>query len=82
MINQSPLLLKFHKRWGIATRHLFSGNSLIARENIAPFLRVELSRYLGRVDQIAEQDCQMAPLTVLRLAGGHCIWRCRSSSRF
>ena len=46
----------------LETRHRFGGNSLIAREDIAPFLGVELSRYLGRVDQIAEQDCQMAPL--------------------
>ena len=46
----------------LETRHRFGGNSLIPREDIAPFLGVELSRYLGRVDQIAEQDCQMAPL--------------------
>src|SRR5215472_14359055 len=31
----------------LETRHRFGGNSLIAREDIAPLLRVELSRYLG-----------------------------------
>src|SRR5215472_12273933 len=31
----------------LETRHRFGGNSLIAREDIAPFLGIELSRYLG-----------------------------------
>jgi hypothetical protein len=35
------------RNMALETRHRFGGNSLIARENIAPFLRVELSRYLG-----------------------------------
>jgi len=46
----------------LETRHRFGGNSLMEREDIAPFLGVELSRCVGRVDQIAEQDCQVAPL--------------------
>ena len=44
------------------THHRLGGNLLVTSDDIAPFLGIETSCDFGRVDQIAEQDCQMALL--------------------
>src|SRR5208282_6754183 len=46
------------------TLHPFGGRALIAGDDLARFLGIELVLHLGRTDQVAEQDRQMAPLAL------------------